>query len=239
MKKPIITSFVLLAFVSLSSLYAQNVVFETMYLKPNTQNLKELRENMKAHNEKYHAEGPYTASTWQVISGEHTGLISWIMGPFTFADLDNRPSDGGHDEDWMGNVMPHTHGMKDGNYWKMWNDFGYMPSEDFQGAIMRVRYVNLKPGKYEEYKHLLSAIQKVYDANSFKNSMGVYDNWSNGGEADLALVWQYPNWAVFDEDMQFWKKYEEVHGDNSWATFWEAIMDYTDGGWTETYQRME
>ena len=34
-------------------------------------------------------------------------------------------------------------------------------------------------------------------------------------------------------------EYEEVHGDNSWATFWEAIRDYTDGGWTEIYQRME
>ncbi len=239
MKKPIITSFVLLAFVSLSSLYAQNVIFEVMYLKPNTQKLKELNENMKAHNEKYHVEAPYTAGAWQVISGEHTGQIAWIMGPFTFADLDSRPSDGGHDEDWMGNVMPYTHGMKDGNYWKMWDDFGYMPSEDFQGSIMRVRYVKLKPGKWDEYRHLLNTIQKVYDANSFKSSMGVYNNWSNGGEADVALVWQYPDWATFDEDMQFSQKYEEVHGDNSWHQFIEAIRDYTESAWDEMSQRME
>jgi len=239
MKKPFIVSITLMALLSLTCVQAQNVVFETIYLKPNTQNLKELSENMKAHNEKYHAEGPYTASTWQVITGEHTGMISWIMGPFTFADLDNRPGEGGHDEDWMNNVMSNTLGMKDGNYWRMWNDFGYMPSEDFQGAIMRVRYVNLKQGKGEEYRHLLNSIQKVYDANSFKSSMSVYNNWSDGGEADVAIVWQYPNWAVFDEDVQFWKKYEEVHGDNSWATFWEAVQDYTDGGWTEIYQRME
>ena len=239
MKKPFIVSITLMALLSLTCVQAQNVVFETIYLKPNTQNLKELSENMKAHNEKYHAEGPYTASTWQVITGEHTGLISWIMGPFTFADLDNRPGEGGHDEDWMGNVMSNTHGMKDGNYWRMWNDFGYMPSEDFQGAIMRVRYVKLKQGKGEEYRHPLNAIQKVYDANSFKSSMGVYDNWSNGGEADVALVWQYPDWTTFDDDMQFWKKYEEVHGDNSWATFIEAINDYTESAWDEMYQRME
>ena len=58
--------------------------------------------------------------------------------------------------------MSNTHGMKDGNYWKMWNDVGHMPSEDFQGAIMRVRYVKIKQGKNEEYRTLLNAIQKVY-----------------------------------------------------------------------------
>ena len=214
-------------------------MYETIRLKPDTRHLKELSANMAAHNKKYHSEGPYTALVWQISTGPDAGSLVWMMGPCKFSDLDSRPSADGHDEDWMGNVMPHTHGMKDGNYWKMWNDFGYMPSEDFQGAIMRVRYVNLKPGKYEEYKHLLGAIQKVYDANSFKSSMSVYDNWSGGGKADVALVWQYPNWAVFDEDMQFWKKYEEVHGDNSWATFIEAIRDYSDGGWSETYQMME
>ena len=239
MKKPIITTFALLAIVSLTSLYAQNVVFETIYLKPNTQNLKELQENLKAHNEKYHAEGPYTASTWQVITGEHSGMISWIMGPFTFADLDNRPSDDGHNDDWMGNVLPNTHGMKDGNYWRMWEDYGYSPSEGFQGDIMWVRYVKLKFGKADEYRHLLHSIQKVYDANNFPNSMGVYGNWSNGGEADVALVWQFPNWATFDENRMFWKSYEEVHGDNSWSRFLDAIEDYTVDAWDEMYERME
>jgi len=239
MKKPIITTFVLLAFVSLSSLYAQNVVYETIYLQPKTDKLMELVEAMKAHNEKYHGEGAYAATGWQTVSGKHTGMILWTMGPFTFADLDNRPGEGGHDEDWMGKVMPHTHGMKDGNYWKMWNDFGYLPSENYQGAIMRVMNMKIVPGKNEEFKHLMSAIQKVYDANSYGNSMTVFDNWSSDGQVDVAVVWQYDNWAYFDNDLNFSADYEEVHGDNSWGTFMEALREYTEFVGVEIFQRME
>lgn len=239
MKKPIITTFVLLAFVAVTSLYGQNVVYETIYLKPKTDKLKEFGEAVKAHNEKYHGEGAYSAGAWQVISGPHSGMMFWVMGPFTFADLDNRPSEGGHDDDWMGNVMPHTHGMTDGYYWRQWNDYGYMPSENFSGKIMRALNWKVKPGKREELRHAMSAIQKVYDANSMGHSMAIFSNWTSDGEIDVAIVWQYENWAYLDEDLEFSKKYEEVHGDNSWNTFQEAMRDYVEFKGIEMFQRME
>ena len=70
---------------------------------------------------------------------------SW--GHLPFSDLDNRPSDGGHDDDWSGNVLPLTHGMHDGYYWKLMPDHMYTPREDYQGKIMRVRTFDIKPGK--------------------------------------------------------------------------------------------
>jgi hypothetical protein len=52
-------------------------------------------------------------------------------------------------------------------------------------------------------------------------------------------VWSYDNYAYFDEDLEFSKKYEEVHGDNSWNMFNEAARDYMEKAWDEMYERMD
>jgi len=133
MNQRICITLALLAFASLT--FAQNVVFESIYLEPKTESLKELGGKMKSHNEKYHATAPYMASVWRIITGQNSGKMLWIMGPFTFADLDSRPAVGGHDDDWMGNVLPLTHGMSDGYYWKLRPENMYAPSEDYRGKL--------------------------------------------------------------------------------------------------------
>lgn len=225
MKKPIISFIVLLAICCQSFAQSQNVIFESIYLNPKTENIKELGEKMKAHNQKYHAAIPYRAGVWSVLSGERAGDLLWIMGPFTFADLDNRPGEGGHDDDWTGNVLPLTNGMHHGYYWQLMPDFVYSPSENYRGKIMRVRSVDLKPGKMDEYQHMLTLVMKVMNANNFKNSFSVYRNRANDGERDVAVVWQFDNYAALDVDNEFDKKYEEVHGDNSWNQWQEAMRD--------------
>ena len=149
MKKSIYLTIVALIATCFTYVHSQNVVFETIYLNPKTESLKELGEKMKAHNEKYHAIAPYTASVWRVSTGVHSGNMLWIMGPFTFTDLDSRPSEGGHDDDWMGSVLPLTHGMSDGYYWKLIPENMYAPSEDYRGKIMRVRTLDIIPGKWD------------------------------------------------------------------------------------------
>ena len=239
MKKRFITSIALMVFASFALAQTQNVIFETIFLKPKAENLKELRENLIKHNEKFHPEGPYAARNWQVLTGEHSGQILWVMGPFTFSDLDNRPAEGGHNDDWLGNVMPLTNGMHDGNYWKMLTDFGYSPSEDFQGKIMRVRLVDVKMGKWDEFLDMMTKINEVYAANHFDHSFTLLGNWSNDGKHDVAIVWQYKNYAYFDKDLEFVKKYEAVHGDNSWNQFNESIQEYVDSASDEVYELME
>ena len=239
MKKPFIVGIALLAYAGITLAQTENVVFETIFLKPKTENLKELGEKLATHNKKFHPEGPYAANSWQVLTGEHSGQILWVMGPFTFADLDNRPDEGGHDDDWAGNVMPLTHGMHDGNYWRMLTDYGYLPSENYQGKIMRARLIDVKPGKWDEFLHLMTMINKVYAANNFGHSFALFDNWSNDGVNDAAIVWQYDNYAYFDVDLEFTKKYEEVYGDNSWNQFNEAIREIVVSAHDEIYEIME
>ena len=199
MKKPIYLTIVALIVTCFTVVYAQNVIYETIYLTPKTESLAELGEKMKAHNQKYHATAPYNASVWRVISGERSGDMLWIMGPFTFADLDSRPSEGGHEI--------------------------YAPSEDFQGKLMRVRTLDIKPGKGDEFTHMMKLIMKVYDEKKLGNSVAIFNNVVKDQNRDVAIVWQYENYAYMDKDLGFWKLYEEVHGDNSWNHFQDAMRD--------------
>jgi len=229
MKKSIYLTIATLAIASFALAQSQNVIFETIYLNPKTESLKELGDKMKTHNQKYHATPPYTASVWRVLTGERSGNILWIMGPFTFADLDKRPAEGGHDDDWSGNVLPLTHGMHHGYYWKLIPEFAYTPSEDYRGNVMRVRTVDIKPGKMEEFRREMTRIMEVVNKSKLGNSFSIYNNMANDGDKDVAVVWQYPNYAYLDIDYEFSKKYEEVFGDNSWNEFQEAMRDIVDG----------
>jgi len=236
MNQRICITLTLLAFASIT--FAQNVVFESIYLEPKMENLKELGEKMKSHNVNYHATAPYTASVWQVITGQNSGKLLWIMGPFTFADLDSRPSDGGHDEDWMGNVLPLTHGMSDGYYWKLRPDYVYSPSETYQGPVMRVRVLDIRRGKSEEFGNAMDKIMEVYNEKKPNHSMAIYDNFASDQNRDVAIVWQYENFAYFDQDLAFAKLYEEVHGDNSWNHFMEAWREIVESASDEMSQVM-
>jgi len=225
MKKPIYLTVIALLITSMVIAQSPNVIYETIYLTPKTESLKDLGEKMKAHNQQYHATPPYNASVWRVTTGERSGDMLWIMGPFTFADLDSRPSDGGHDEDWSGNVLPLIHGMHDGYYWKLRPDHMYAPSEGYQGKIMRVRTFDIKPGKDDEFTDMISLINKVYTEKKIGHSRAVFNNVVKDQNRDVAVVFQYENYAYLDESQNIGKLFEEVHGDNSWNKFMEAMRD--------------
>jgi hypothetical protein len=86
------------------------VMYETMYLKPDAAKWEVLKEKLAAHNQKFHAEGPYEAYVQWVVNGPNTGQLVWVMGPCTFTHLDSRPSGDPHDSDWMTNVVANLAG---------------------------------------------------------------------------------------------------------------------------------
>jgi len=237
MKKQAYLTLVAIVVTCFTFVQAQNVVFETIYLNPKTESLQDLGVKMKAHNQKYHAAPPYRAGVYTVLTGERAGELLWIMGPFTFADLDKRPAGNGHDDDWAGNVLPLVHGMNNGYYWKLMPEFAYSPSENYIGKIMRVRTLDIKTGKMEEFNREMTMIMKVINENNLKNSFAVYSNFANDGDKDVAIVWQFDNYAAFDIDNEFSEKYEDMYGDNSWNEFQEAMMEIVEGSADELLER--
>ncbi len=62
----------------------------------------QFEDALAKHNQRFHAEGPYTALVYYVVTGPRSGQMLWLMGPGTFTSLDGRPSGDPHDSDWSG-----------------------------------------------------------------------------------------------------------------------------------------
>ena len=60
-------------------------MWESMYVTPDNTKLKALGEAMSKHNKKYHKEGPFMATVYNVVSGPNTGKLVWQMGPLNYS----------------------------------------------------------------------------------------------------------------------------------------------------------
>ena len=238
MKKSICLIALLVTAVSFTIAQDTNVIFETAYLDAKMDQLEDLRKNIKNHNQTFHGPGPYAANVWRVMTGERSGQMLITMGPFTFADLDNRPGVGDHNDDWIGKVLPLVHSIHDGYYWKMMTDYSYAPSENYQGKLMQVRTLDIKRGKMQDFMDMMTLINKVYQEKQLGHSFGVFDNVVVDQNRDVAVVWQYDNYAYMDRQSEFGKNYDEVHGDNSWWRFNEAMREIVVSTNDELFERM-
>ena len=75
-------------------------MFEFVTMTPKDGMRDELISRMKWHNDAYYKENPYGARVYVVNSGVQSGNIIWVMGPTTWTDLEKRPAEGAHDDDW-------------------------------------------------------------------------------------------------------------------------------------------
>ncbi len=184
---------------------------------------------VKAHNEKYHKEGPHQSWLDVIVTGPHTGTYVWGMGPCMMSDLDNRPGKGAHDDDWKKNVEPHIEGYGMTEYWEF-NDKLSFSTEDFEpgtSEVYAIWWLDINRGEYYRFKRLMADVQEAY-AKANERTMHVYNNmFINGGGRDVALVWPRKNWTAMDEDWNLSKVFDEVHGEGSWDLMieeWEECV---------------
>ena len=91
------------------------VMYQTIQLKAKSGHQMDLREGLKAHNEKFHTEGSEAVSVWNIRSGP--GGLSWVKGPMTWSSLDT-PLTEDHRADWQKNVAAHAD-VGEFGYWKL------------------------------------------------------------------------------------------------------------------------
>jgi len=230
MKKTIITSLLTLCFVigSLTTLHAQEStkepIWESIMLVPDNTKLKTLGENMRKHNMKYHNEGAFKSFVYNIATGPNTGKIVWMMGPLQYPDLDTRPAEGGHDEDWRDNIMPYVKSLEQGEYWKeitKWSNTGMLAGDDFVYSILFTRYWEVKPGNGFGVDAHLSMASETIKAMPGVNPWGVYDNEFRQGKLGrhIATVSFHKNWEDFDTGWPFRETFDKVHGENAWNNF--------------------
>ncbi len=217
-------------------------MWESFYITPDNTKLKALGEAMSKHNKKYHKEGPYSATVYNVMTGPNTGKMVWQMGPLNYSHLDDRPSKDGHDEDWRDNVMTNVKKISTGEFWKQ-NDkvsnVEIIAESENPFPILHIRFHEVAKGEGHQVKHLMSQIGETVKAMEGVNPWGLYVNEFRQGYKigrHLASVGFYKNWAQYDEEDTFKETFLKVHGEDSWDAFVDGMDDSFSDSWDEVWQ---
>ena len=206
-------------------------MWENLTITPHHQHLKTLRENMRKHNQKYHAKGSaYSVNVFSIQTGPDVGKLVWSMGPIKYASLDGRPAEGGHDDDWQNNVMPYVKEMNNSEYWEM--DLELSNTDMISGKLaeyplLYLRYHEVAKGQGYQLKGLLEKMSGAIKAMDGVHPFGFYDNqfrqgYDNGRH--LATVSFMKNWAELDSDWNFKEAFIKAHGEGAWQP-WIDGMD--------------
>ncbi|SEQ82679.1 hypothetical protein SAMN05421824_2418 [Hyunsoonleella jejuensis] len=217
-------------------------VLESIMMTPDYKDLKTLGENMRAHNAKYHKDGPYKARVYNISTGPNAGSFVWMMGPTTYTHLDKRPTNDGHDEDWRDNVMPFIKKIHTVEFWKMDNELSnmsMMDGDDAKHPVIFVRYHEIKDGEIPGAFSFLEYVSKTLKAmEGGKNPWGVYVNEFRQGDLGrhIATVGFLKNWAEMDEEGENFKDvFEKTHGANKWQFFLDLGDRSFSNSWDEIW----
>jgi hypothetical protein len=229
--------------------YAQSdevpdIMYETILITPDNENLTAFKEGLAKHNQTYHKEGAHAAHVYYINTGPNTDKLVWMMGPCTFADLDTRPD---CNKDWETNVAPYTESIEHGEYWEMDADLSKLPAPDPSTSpmpIVRVRYHEFERGVGNfRIDHHLMQISETIKSMEGDRWWGVFDNlfqqgYAVGARPHLATVSFHKNWAGFDEGWAFKKHYEAKFGAASWQPFLDEGQAIQTNSWDEIWELM-
>ena len=213
-------------------------MWETIMLTPDNTHLKVLAENMRKHNQTYHKAGPHKATVYNITTGPNAGKIVWEMGALTYADLDTRPSVGGHDEDWRDNIDPYIKKTNTVEYWKgdkKKNNTDMLDDDNSKYPIYFVRYFEVADGPTPGVNTFFERVSKTVKALEGVNPWGVYYNEFRQGDLGRHIsTWSFsPNWADFDRDVNWVETFNKVNGKNSWANQQELYRATFKNTWDE------
>ena len=202
------------------------VMFQTIQLKGHSGHQQQLREGLKAHNEKFHTGGSEAVSVWAIRSGPNAaGGISWVKGPLTWTSFDT-PLTEDHRDDWQKNVAAHAE-VGEFGYWRLVDGMTYEP-EGFKAAVMRIRWFELKPGKQDDAQETFERIFELFRQENFDRAIHVFSNEAEWGDGrQWALLTQFSSWSSMDQDIDFTAKYEAIHGVGSWSEFFRDLDEAT------------
>lgn len=217
------------------------VMFETMMLTPDYKNLKTLGEKMRAHNAKFHKDVPYKAAVYNISTGPNSGKMIWMMGPVKYTHLDARPGEGGHDEDWLTNVMPFVKEIHTTEYWRMddkLSNLSMMDGDNSKYPIIMVRYSEINEEHMYSLNSFYEMISTTIKAMEGDNPWGLYYNEFLQGDLGrhVAGVSFLKNWAEFDDDSYNFKEtFEKAVGKDKWQNFMDMREKLFTNTWDEIW----
>ena len=199
------------------------VQFETSYMTPKPEYRDMVMKSVGAHAKKYHASDPYKMWAFEVVTGPHAGSFFVALGPSTFTQLDSRPSSPEHDADWTNNITKYLADEDDAAYWRLDTTMAYRAAGSENFGKSRLRWWTIHPGEFDRFKEQMEKVNAVYKAKNYKASWNFYSRYGASTGPHACTEINFDNWAYLDNQIDFEKAFEEVHGQGSFDRFLDEI----------------
>ncbi|MCW5517004.1 hypothetical protein [Muriicola sp. Z0-33] len=212
------------------------LVLENVMLTVQPDKIAEFEAGLAAHNNKFHAEGPYGARVYNVQNGKNAGKYMLIMGPLPWSAMDGRPSTQEHSDDNNKNVSAYLTSEVEVNYMKMHPELSNF-SKDFEINKVSVFMIDIKRFKNGDFmEKVIKKVAKVYKEKMPDQIYGVYSNEMNNMDGmDFGWVEFFESSSWMAREDKFAQYFEEVHGAGSFQTFIADVEATTDGDRTEIW----
>ncbi len=199
-------------------------LWEVINIKVNPGQEDAFEAAVKAHNAKFHDEGPHQAQLQYIINGPYGAHYQWIMGPTTWSALDNRPADEAHDADWA-KVTAMTESAEPPTYWNTDTNRSQLLLDPANNKSMVWMY-DLESGKAAQWGELLEKVKEVYAAKRADEDFFVgWNAHSNAKGEDAVIIFTMDKWGDRDNNRYFAGEFEEVHGPGTWLPFFNHINE--------------
>ena len=220
-KKMILSMMLIGALVFSTQLEAQEQstpqTVEITYFKPKQGHDAKFRAAVKAHNDAYHNEAPYTGSLNLIQTGRESGWYVVGIGPCTFSDLDNRPSSDAHNSDWEDNVISHVGRTGRTEYWTYNEGLSnpVIPIDEI--AYETIWFIDIDNNNPESGSNISKFLKMAKEVNK---QLGVdyreyYSRFGGADGRDIALVFPHKSLADLDKMNNFAKEFDKIHGEGS------------------------
>jgi hypothetical protein len=192
-------------------------VVETQYMLPKRGMEDKFEAAVKAHNEKFHPNGPFQAGLRKVEYGDKAGWYVFVYGPTTYDNLDNRPAKAnGHADDWSKTVDPLVETYGSTTLWEPNKDLSFGFENLSKYKYYEAWMVNLKKGEYYRFKELAGRLKKVYESLGKEPFVVLNTPLHSANGPDVGLLWSFNTYKEWSDDPGPKEAYEKMYGAGSW-----------------------
>lgn len=203
-------------------------VAETQYMMPKRGMEAKFEAAVKAHNSKFHPDGPFVAGLRKVDYGDKAGWYIFVYGPTNYASIDSRPAkENGHDADWTATIDPLVETYGESSLWNYNEDLSYGIEKLKTAKYYEARSLKLKPGEYYRFKALAEKLKKAYETDG-KYCFVVYNNpLHTANSADVAILYNFDSYEEWSNGRGIKAAYDKLYGENSYENMrdeWRAVV---------------
>lgn len=210
---------------------------ELDYIKPKIGMEQKLEDAIKAHNSKYHPDGPYSADLDYIGTGNEAGWYVWSMGLFSYTEYDNAPGKGEHSADWAKRVAPYVEEYGRTELWKHSSKLSN-PKEG-TNPMLSLWILDIERGEWYRFKAFMEKVVAVH--KKMDEEINVWTNeYSQNDGRDVAITWPMDSWGMIDQDD--WKMKEEFdkeYGEGAWDNALEEWKDVVVGMKSEVWYNVK